>query len=572
MLPVGAMIKLNRHFLTRFVSLASPYWSSEEKWTAWTLLTLLVVLMLGEVGAGVLLNQQAGELMSALADKDASRFWQTIYACLAMLVVAVPIYGLYYFVCDKLGIRWRRWMTRTILNRYFSNHAYYELNADARIDNPDQRIAEDIKTFTERSLFFLPLIVWAVIQVTAFSGVLWSISHTLVYFLVLYAVLGTAVTMFLFGRALIGLQSLQLRKEANFRFGLVRIRENAESIALYRGEQQELAHVEKDFDSVYENSNRLINRQLFLNLFSYGYKNLTIVLPSAIIATQVISGELEVGRAVEAAGAFTAILTALAIVVSNFNELSRFAAGTERLDTFLRSLEDDIPRRVASRQIHFVRSSSLAIHRLSLRTLDDQRWIVRNLTANIRPGDGLVIVGPSGSGKSSLLRAIAGLTGSGSGSIIRPGLEQMLFLPQKPYMVLGSLRNQLLYPFTDRYHFDGELLKVLDRVNLPYLADQFGGLDAEADWANVLSVGEQQRLAFARVLITQPRYAMLDEATSALDAKNEDRLYQLLAGTPTTFVSVSHHDALLEYHQNVLELLGDGRWDLFPVRQYSATG
>jgi putative ATP-binding cassette transporter len=371
---------------------------------------------------------------------------------------------------------------------------------------------------------------------------------------------------------LIGLNFLQLKKEADFRFGLVRIRENAESIALYRGEEQELSLVQSRFDSLFHNNTKLVNRQLLLNLFAYAYKFLTIVIPSAIIANRVLSGELEVGRAAQAAGAFTAILTALAIIVDNFDGLSRFAAGIDRLDSFVRFLEVETPRRKANRQIEVVRGKELVIDRLSLRTIDHQRWIVHNLSAVVRPGDGLIIMGPSGSGKSSLLRAIAGLAGSGRGTIVRPGLNRMLFLPQKPYMVLGSLRNQLLYPFTDRYQFDEELLQILERVNLPRLANQFGGLDAEADWPNVLSIGEQQRLAMARVLIAKPKYVMLDEATSALDATNEDLLYQLLSSTATTFVSVSHHDTIRKYHKNVLELLGDGRWSLQPVQPYCAAG
>jgi putative ATP-binding cassette transporter len=214
----------------------------------------------------------------------------------------------------------------------------------------------------------------------------------------------------------------------------------------------------------------------------------------------------------------------------------------------------------------------LILHRLSLRTLDDQRWVVNNLSASVKPGSGLVVMGPSGCGKSTLLRAIAGLTRAGAGTIVRPGLKHMMFLPQRPYMVLGSLRNQLLYPFHDRFHFDEELLEILESVNLPRLVDQVGGLDVEADWSNLLSIGEQQRLAFARVLITKPRYAMLDEATSALDARNEERLYHLLSTSRTTFVSVSHHESIRNYHQQVLELLGDGKWRLHPARQLSATG
>jgi putative ATP-binding cassette transporter len=566
------MIKFSRHLWTRFTSIASPYWLSDEKWTAWALLTSLVLLMFGQVGSNVLFNQQTGELTSALAAKDADRFWRTIQECLAMLIAAVPIYALYYFVRDKLGIYWRRWLTQKFLDRYFNNRAYFELNSDAKIDNPDQRIAEDVGTFTQKSLYFLLIILGSLIQVAAFSGVLWNISRPLVYFLVIYAFIGTLVTTLLFGRMLIGLNFLQLKKEADFRFGLIRIRENAESIALYRGEAQELSQVEQRFDSVFQNYTKLVNRQLLLNLFAYAYNFLTIVIPSAIIASRVLSGELEVGRAVQAAGAFTGILTALAIVVDKFDELSRFAAGIERLDTFVKFLDVERARQKANRKIKVVRGKELAIDRLSLRTLDDKRWIVNGLSTVVRLGEGLIIMGPSGSGKSSLLRAIAGLVSSGTGTIVRPDLQHMVFLPQRPYMVLGSLRDQLLYPSTNRFHFDEELLEMLKSVNLPRLADQFGGLDAEADWGNVLSVGEQQRLAFARVLIAKPRYAMLDEATSALDATNEDRLYQLLGATPTTFVSVSHHDSIREYHQNVLELLGDGKWQLYPARQYSAAG
>src|SRR5262245_262798 len=332
------MFQRTRDLATRFLAIASPYWRSNEKWTAWSLLLMLVLLMFGQVGSNVLFNQQTGEFTSALAAKDADRFWRTIYQCLAMLVVAVPIYALYYFVRDKLAIYWRRWLTNRFLKSYFDNRAFYELNSNAVIDNPDQRISEDVNTFTQKSLYFQLIMVGSIIQLAAFSGVLWSISRPLVYFLIIYAVVGTLVTTLLFGRILIGLNFLQLKREADFRFGLVRVRENAESIALYRGEDQELSQVERRFEAAFGNYSKLITWQLLLNLFAYGYNFLTIVIPSAIIATRVLSGELEVGTAVQAAGAFTAILTALAIIVDNFDSLSKFAAGIDRLDTFVNIL------------------------------------------------------------------------------------------------------------------------------------------------------------------------------------------------------------------------------------------
>lgn len=563
------MKTLDRHLWQRYWAIATPYWRHEEKWKAWGLLALLVLLLLGQTRFAVLFNEQTGEFTSALAAREEERFWDAIKYCLGLLVVAVPIYAFYYFVRDKLAIHWRRWLTNRFLDRYFSQRHYYELNANAGIDNPDQRIAEDINTFTQRSLYFLLILIGAILQLVAFSAVLWEISRAMVYFLVLYAIFGTLVTLFVFGRPLMGLNFLQLKREADFRFGMVRIRENAESIAFYRGEAQESQQARRRFAAAFDNYNRLIRSQLFLNLFQYAYGLLTIVLPSAIIAADVLSGELEVGRAIQAAGAFAAVLTAISVIVENFESLSRFAAGIDRLNAFSKALSGEASGRtqsggtIASRE-----GARLALEGVTLQTPNWERTLVRNLSIAIDPGEGLMIAGESGSGKSSLLRAIAGLWYAGSGRIVRPGPDDILFLPQQPYMILGTLRSQLLYPNRNRPIADAELLRLLERVNLADLAERFGGLDAEMNWEKVLSVGEQQRLAFARVLLTRPRYVMLDEATSALDAANEESLYRQLAATDTTLVSVSHRATLLQYHKQVLALSGDGEWELRPAEGY----
>lgn len=536
---------------------------------AWGMLSLLVILLLGQTKFAVLFNEQTGEFTSALAARDSERFWSSIKFCLGLVIVAVPIYALIYFVRDKLGIYWRQWMTHRFLDNYFSKRHYYELNSNSGIDNPDQRIAEDINTFTGRTLFFLMIFIGSALQLVAFSTVLWSISQGLVYFLVLYSIAGTLITIFLFGKPLIGLNFHQLKREADFRFSLVRVRENAESIAFYRGEKQESIQVKRQFAEAFNNFNKLIKSQFFLNLFQYAYSMLTIVLPSAIIASQVLSGELEVGRAIQAAGAFAAVLSAISLIVENFESLSRFAAGIDRLNTFSLAMTDQAAATArAGGVINSVENSSLALEKVTLQTPNNERILVKNLSVSINRGEGLMIVGESGCGKSSLLRAIAGLWYSGSGKIIRPSPEDIFFLPQRPYMMMGTLRSQLLYPKKDTPVSDAELLSLLESVNLPELADRVGGLDVQMDWGNILSIGEQQRLAFARVLLTKPSYAMLDEATSALDVANEESLYEQLVATETTLVSVGHRSTILKYHKQVLLLTGDSGWESYAAKGY----
>ena len=558
--------------MPRFFAIAKPYWYSEDKWKARSLLALLAILLIGNTAFNVFLNEQAGEFTSALAAQDSSRYWVSIYKSVGLIAAAAPVYVFYYFVRDKLVNYWRRWLTHNYLDTYFRNNAFYKLAFNAEIDNPDQRIAEDINTFTLKTIYYFLLAIETVLQLLAFSGVLWSISRTLVLFLVVYATIGTLVASLVFGRTLVALNFFQLKREADFRFSLVRVRENAESIAFYRGEEPESRNIKQRFGDVFQNYNKIINWQWFLNLFQYSYSSVTLILPGIILAPQVLSGDIEVGRVVQAAGAFAAIFGALTVIVNNFDTLSRFVAGISRLDKFAKSLESssqDHPKK--AEVIKTSEEDRMAIESLSLKTPDYKRTLIVDLSLKIKPSEGVLIIGASGGGKSSLLRAIAGLWDAGTGTIIRPSLKEMFFLPQRPYMIIGTLREQLMYPGESKASRDSELIEILKTVNLEDLPERFGGLETEADWGKILSLGEQQRIAFARVLLAKPRFVILDEATSALDSKNEEMLYQKLLDSGATLISVSHRLNILKYHIHVLELGGDGSWKISLAKDMEIT-
>ncbi len=596
------MERLNFKGLRRFWAIAKAYWSGEEKWQARGLLLLIVVLLLGYTGLSVVLNNQRGELISALSSKDEARFWQTVVIFIGVLVVYAPLLAGYTYLRDRLGLEWRRWLTDRFVSRYFSDRAFYRINqSHVDIDNPDQRMAEDVRSFTQESLTLVLVIASSILEIAAFSGILWGISRELVLFLVGYAIVGTILTVGVFGKPLVRLNFEQLKREADFRFGLVRIRENAEAIAFYQGESQESTQVKHRFMQAFDNYKRLLQWQLGLNGLTNAYEFIPFVLPALVVAPAVFSGDLEVGKVSEAQGAFIRVFFSLNVIVDRFQALTAFGAGIDRLYDFADSLghiehkkdaadllstasDDAESTSVATEVSPKVDSEAvttaelettplppvilqevapqLSLHHLTLQTPNYQRLLIEDLTLELTADSSLLVAGPSGCGKSSLLRAIAGLWNAGKGLIQRPAMQHMLFLPQKPYMILGTLRQQLLYPYPDAEITDEQLHAVLTKVNLPDLAERFEGFDAEAEWSDVLSLGEQQRLSFARVLLHQPTYVMLDEATSALDSHNEAQLYSALEATETTYVSVGHHESLEAHHRLLLRLSEDHTWQL----------
>ncbi|MCG8551674.1 MAG: ABC transporter ATP-binding protein/permease, partial [Desulfobacterales bacterium] len=463
-------------------------------------------------------------------------------------------------------------ITNNFIDKYLKNRAYYSLTTDSDVDNPDQRIAEDLSSLTVTSLSFLLIILSALIDLFAFTGILWSISRLLTGILLAYAFFGTIITV-LIGKRLVGLNYKQLKKEADFRYGLIHIRDNAESIAFYQGETGEKIQIKKRFKKVLNNFNILIGWQRNLDFFTRGYGYLVIILPTMIVAPMYFAGKVEFGQISQASFAFGQVLGAFSIIIQHFDRISAFAAGINRVSTFKEKLFTASGSKTTKEgtnlpRIQRVTKDAIRTINLNLQTPDYKRTLIQNLSLNLDKGERILIMGHSGAGKSSLLRGIAGLWASGSGTIEHPPADKVMFLPQKPYMVLGSLREQLRYPSGADLD-DDQIKAAMEAVNLTDLYQKMQGaaggnsfIDAENNWEEMLSQGEQQRLAFARLLITKPDFAILDEATSALDVDNEKALYSILSQLEITYISVGHRPTLKAYHDKILFIQGDGGWEV----------
>ncbi|PMB02673.1 ABC transporter ATP-binding protein [Fischerella thermalis CCMEE 5198] len=579
------------HLLRQFWRIGKPYWLSEKKWQAIALLFLLLCLSLIGTLVTVVLSLFLGELESSLAAVDSNRFMQAVAIFLGILLIGVPILALKTYLQAQLSLSWRQWLTTYFLNQYLHQRNFYHLTTTSDIDNPDQRIAEDIQNFTQQSLYFAVVLCDSILLLIGFSGVLWRIAPRLMVFLIIYAVVGTVFTTIVFGKTLVGINFEQLKREADLRYGLIRVRDHAEAIAFYQGQAVESQEIWQRFLRVVSNFTHLIRWQLGLDFFQNSYQYITFLLPTFILAPRILAGELEIGLSAQAGVAFRSILLALGLIISQFEQLSNLAAAVTRLDELQNGIEKlenpypspnlspkrreafNIPPSLVGKGvrglgstnnlknqkdgeeylINLVEDSYISFHNVTLYTPDYQKILVKDLSFTVSPGESLLITGKSGVGKTSVLRALAGLWQSGTGKITYPK-SHLLFLPQRPYMTLGSLREQLLYPQVNRSISEDELLQVLQQVNLTDLIERFNGLDSITDWERVLSVGEQQRLAFARLLIQSPQYAILDEATSALDETNQTQLYQQLQTTQITYISVGHRSSLRPFHHHILEL------------------
>ena len=567
-----------RSFRT-FWHLFRGYWNSEHKWRARGLLAFVIGLNFASVYLLVRINSWYNEFYNALQQYAQESFWPLVgeFTALAFLYIIIAVYAIY--LRQMLQIRWRTWMTDRYLAGWMQHQVYYRLQVlGSDTDNPDQRISEDINQFVSLTLQLLLGFLKQLTTLGAFGVVLWNLSgaftvplgsHEFViygymfWFSLIYSILGT-VGAHLVGRRLIGLNFDQQRYEADFRFNMMRVRENSESVAFYRGEDAENVGFKERFARVISNYWQLMRQTKLLNFYVNGYAQLAIIVPLVLAAPRYFGGEMALGGLMQTVSAFGRVQDALSYFVESYDTIAQLAAVIRRLSTFTEHMEQAqaLEDGVAHEQSAAGGESALALSDLDV-ALPDGRQLMQDCTVTLPAGSSVLVTGASGTGKSTLLRTLAGIWPYGSGQVTIGQGSRALFLPQRPYLPLGSLRRALAYPRTAA-GTDEELAAALHDVGLERLV---GDLDRIDDWSRILSLGEQQRLAFARVLLVKPQWVFLDEATSALDEPREQEMYELLRKRlpGLSIVSVGHRSTLFAQHEEELHLTGDGSWTLQPI-------
>ncbi|WP_107328788.1 ABC transporter ATP-binding protein/permease [Metapseudomonas otitidis] len=553
---------------SQFWQVAGPYLSPKRSWKPLLVFTLLLVMALFSVRMNVLFSFWYNGFYSALQGLDQTAFWYFLglFAVLAAIHVLRALFN--YYLTQAFNIRWRVWLTERLTGDWMNGDAYYRGQfLDEPVDNPDQRIELDVNAFVTGSVSLALGAVSALVSLVAFTGILWGLSapltvggveipRAMVFAVYIYVIIATWIA-FRLGRPLIRLNFLNEKLTANFRYALMRLREYAENVAFYQGTAIERGTLLGRFSALIGNVWAMVYRSLKFDGFNLVVSQVAVVFPFILQAPRFFSGAIKLGDVMQTSQAFGQVQDSLSFFRTSYDTFAQYRATLDRLTGFLDANQQarELPKVDTHEAADGLRIESLDVLR------PDGHRLLADLALELVPGQALLIKGPSGSGKTTLLRALAGLWPYAEGTVYRPGGHQALFLSQRPYLPLGDLRTAIAYPNTVVAEDDERLKQALRQVNLAHLAER---LELSQDWTRILSIGEQQRLAFARVLFNRPRVVFLDESTSAMDEGLEHALYSLLREhlDETLLVSVGHRATLAQFHTHRLDVDGQGGWSL----------
>lgn len=550
--------QLNRQTARRLVRAVRDLLCSEVRRQVIGLLVLLAIFALSVNGLNVLNSYIGRDLMTAIVAHDMAGFIRLMTVYVAVFVAMTAAAVLYRFSEERLGLLWRSWLTKRVTARYLDRRTYLRIRESDQVDNPDQRIAEDIRSFTTTTLSFALMFLNAILAVVSFSGVLWTISPLLFGAAVCYAAFGTLMTILL-GRPLVWLNYAQSGLEADFRATLIHVRENAEWVAVSRREARLSQRLLGRIDELVHNFRRITSVNRNLAFFTTGYNYLIQIIPTLVVAPQFIRGEVEFGTITQSAIAFTQLLGAFSLIVNQFGSLSSFAAVVARLAGFAETVETiDVDRPA----IETVESADrVAYEGLTLRASQDDGALLTGLSVSIPRGMRVLVTGPNEAARVALFRATAGIWSRGEGRIVRPPLDAISFLPQQPYLTPGTLRHLLVQTGREDDISDERILATVRDSELEFLVERVGGLDVERDWPTILSLGERQQLAIARLILARPSFAMLDRVSTALGSARLTQSLQRLTENSIAYMNFDEAVMSVDLYDAVLGIDANATWN-----------